>query len=46
MLAISHFPEVGRVVAFGDGKHDIPMIEFFGGKVVTDGLLANNEGAN
>lgn len=46
MLAISHFPEVGRVVAFGDGKHDIPMIQFFGGKVVTDGLLANNEGAN
>ena len=46
MLAISHFPKVGRVVAFGDGKHDVPMIQFFGGKVVTDGLLANNEGAN
>ena len=46
MLAISHFPKVGRVAAFGDGKHDMPMIQFFGGKIVTDGLLANNGGAN
>jgi hydroxymethylpyrimidine pyrophosphatase-like HAD family hydrolase len=46
LLAISHFSKVGRVVAFGDGKHDIPLIQFFGGKVVTNGLPADNEVEN
>lgn len=46
LLAISNFSKVGRVVAFGDGKHDIPLIQFFGGKVVTEGLLENNERGN
>ena len=31
LLAISNFSKVGRVVAFGDGKHDIPLIQFFWG---------------
>ena len=46
LLAISNFSKVGRVVAFGDGKHDIPLIQFFGGKVVTKGLLEDNEEGN
>lgn len=43
LLAISHFSKVGGVVAFGDGENDIPLIQFFGGKVVKDGLPADNE---
>ena len=46
LLAISHFSKVGGVVAFGDGEHDIPLIQFFGGKVVKDGLPADNEVKN
>ena len=43
VVAISYFSKVGRVVAFGDGEHDIPLIQYFGGKVVKDGLTADNE---
>ena len=46
MVAISYFSKVGRVVAFGDGEHDIPLIQYFGGKVVKDGLTADNEVRN
>lgn len=46
LLAISHFSKVGRVVAFGDGKHDVPLIQFFGGNLVTEGLLDDKEEGN
>jgi hypothetical protein len=43
VLAISHFSNVGEVVAFGDGKHDLPLLRFFGGKIVTPSGLATIE---
>ena len=45
MFDLSFFKSGGSC-CFRDGEHDIPLIQFFGGKVVKDGLPADNEVKN
>ena len=33
-IAISYFQKIGSVSAFGDGLHDLPLIRYFGGKII------------